>query len=67
MQKKFDKFYFKNFSFDYDKLQAKFYYSFDDIENFEEIIDFKNDNINLNKDISAEIFTNYLFNIHLAL
>ena len=65
--KKFDKFYFKSFSFDKKKLQAKFYYSFDNIENFEEIIKFKNNNIILNKNLDNKVIQNYLFNLHLAL
>lgn len=53
--------------FDSNKLQVKFYYSFDNIENFEEIIDFKNDDIIFNKNLNIEVINNYLFNIHLAL
>ena len=67
MLKNYDKFYFKSFSFDSNKLQAKFYYSFDNTVDFEEIIDFRNDNINPTKDINSKIINNYLFNIHLAL
>lgn len=66
--KKFSKFYFEKFSFDKKTLKASFFYSFDKLEFFEEIIDFSFWNneiwVNLNYD---ELINNYLFNLHISL
>jgi hypothetical protein len=65
--KKFNKFYFKSFEYDIEKLQAKFHYSFDNEVFFEELIDFKNDSFNIRNDIDVNIINNILFHIHIAL
>ena len=66
--KKFSKFYFKSFEFNKSNMQAKFHYCFDNDIFFEEMIDFKNYNFNINirDDFDTEILNNILFNIHIA-
>lgn len=74
LMEKFNTFYFDSFKFDKKSFKAHFFYSFDfeDKEKhrikFEEVIDFKSDNISLNLDWKEDIILdNILFNIHLAL
>ena len=64
---KFDTFYFEKFEFDKEKLQASFFYSFDELEKFEEVIDFKSQDFDLIKNIDDEIINNILFHLHIAL
>jgi len=63
----FNEFIFEKFEFDKTSLKAKFFYSFDNKEFFEEIIDFKNEDFDLRENISENIINNLLFNIHIAL
>jgi len=65
--KKFQKFYFSSFDFDRENLQAKFSYSFDDVENFIETIDFSCATFETRKDLDEEIINNFLFHLHIAL
>lgn len=65
--KQFNTFYFEDFEFDIEKLEARFYYSFDEIEKFEEIISFKNDNLNISKNLSTDLINIFLLNLHLSL
>jgi hypothetical protein len=64
---KFKKFYFEKFEFDKESLKASFFYSFDEKEFFEEIIDFKNSDFKLRQNIDLEIINNLLFHLHIAL
>ncbi|PIE85374.1 hypothetical protein CSA08_02240 [Candidatus Gracilibacteria bacterium] len=71
---KFDNFYFKSFNFDKKNLLGYFNYYFDSNDNsgikeeFEEIVDFKCDFLELNIQSKDDaILDNILFNIHLAL
>ncbi len=63
---KFENFYFENFSFDYDNLEAKLVYSFDWKVFFEEFISFKNDNFFVWKNLDKKIIDNILFSLHIA-
>ena len=65
--KKFDTFYFEKFEFDFTGLKAKFFYSFDEREFFEEEIDFKNSDFILREKIDEKIINNLLFHAHIAL
>jgi len=65
--KEFNTFYFEKFSFDQEKLEAKFFYSFDKQEFFEEIIDFSSDSFDVIENINKDISNNFLFNIHIVL
>ena len=64
---KFNTFYFEKFDFDSTSLKAKFFYSFDKKERFEEIIDFKNEFFQIEKKLNKKIINNILFSIHIAL
>jgi len=64
---KFNKFYFESFKFDKNTFIAKFFYSFDQKEFFEEKIDFSSKNFKLRKNIDYKIVENILFHIHIAL
>ena len=64
---KFQTFYFEKFKFDKKNLQAKFFYSFDETEFFEEIIDFSSDFFELREDIDDDILNNILFHLHIVL
>lgn len=64
--KKFEKFYFEKFDFDKEKLKAKFYYSFDKQEFFEEIIDFSSVFFEI-KNFDEFLLNNLLFSLHIAL
>ncbi len=63
----FQIFYFEKYEFDRTSLKAKFFYSFDNIEFFEEIIDFNNSEFNLWQELDSEIIDNLLFHTHIAL
>lgn len=65
---KFDTFYFEWFSFDKTNLIASFTYSFDEVEFFEEKMDFSsNFEFNLRKNLDDEIINNILFHISIML
>ncbi|MDD3302122.1 MAG: hypothetical protein PHN31_01075 [Candidatus Gracilibacteria bacterium] len=64
---KFEKFYFNSFEFDKKTLLAKFFYRFDDKENFTEEIDFSSDFLHIRDDFQQEIFDNFLFSLSIAL
>ena len=65
--KEFNTFYFERFKFDKNSLKASFFYSFDEKEFFEEIIDFKNLDFKLRENIDLEIINNLLYHLHIAL
>jgi len=65
--KNFNTFYFERFEFDKISLKAKFFYSFDKTEHFEEVIDFSSDFFNIIDSIDYEIINNILFHLHIAL
>lgn len=65
--KKFNTFYFEKFEFDKTSLKARFFYSFDKWEFFEEIIDFNVEDFSLNKEVDYKKIDNLLFNLHIAL
>jgi hypothetical protein len=65
--KTFEKFYFKSFTFDKQKLEAKFTYAFDNEAFFEEVIFFENPDFIARNDINNDIINNMLFHLHLAL
>jgi len=62
----FNTFYFEKFEFDKTSLKAKFFYSFDKKEFFEEIIDFSSDLFEI-KNTDEGILNNLLFHAHIAL
>lgn len=62
----FESFYFEDFEFDYNTLQAKLRYSFDEKKYFEEIISFNDDNFIKRENIDENIINNILFSIHIA-
>ena len=64
---KFNTFYFEKFEFDFTSLKAKFFYSFDEIEFFEEEIDFKDSDFVLRENIDEEIIINLLFHAHISI
>jgi len=64
---KFNTFYFEKFEFDETSLKAKFFYSFDKKEFFEEEIDFSSDLFKTRENLDKKIIDNILFSIHLAL
>lgn len=64
---KFDRFYFNWFEFDKKSLKARFFYSFDDEENFIEEIDLSSDFLTLRTDFDENILNNFLFSLSLAL
>lgn len=64
---KFDRFYFENIEFDDKTLIAKFYYSFDEIQNFVEEIDFSTSLLNPRKNLDKNILDNFLFPLSIAL
>jgi len=63
----FQNFYFKSYDFDREKLIASFHYSFDDIENFTETIDFSSDDFSVKQDISHDFIDELLFHTSIAL
>ncbi|MDD3646197.1 MAG: hypothetical protein PHH06_02185 [Candidatus Gracilibacteria bacterium] len=63
----FTTFYFERYSFDDKTLEAKFCYSFDKDEFFEETISFKSDDFKVRDDLDLEIIDNLLFHLHIAL
>lgn len=65
--REFKSFYFEKFSFDTEKLIARFEYSFDENYFFVEEIDFFNDKFFLKNDLDVDIINNFLFSIHIAL
>ena len=65
--KVFKEFIFEKFDFDKIKLKARFFYSFDNLEFFEEIIDFNNSEFDLIENIDEKIINNILFHLHIAL
>lgn len=64
---KFTTFYFEKYSFDEKTLEARFFYSFDKQESFEEIISFKSDDFSVREDVDLEVINNLLFHLHIAL
>ena len=64
---KFKTFYFESFSFDKEKLEAKFSYSFDREEFFDEIIYFESDKFKFRDDLDFKKINNLFFHLHLAL
>jgi hypothetical protein len=65
--KKLNTFYFERFEFDKTSLRARFFYSFDKIEYFEEIINFSSDFFNIRNNIDNKSINNILFHLHIAL
>jgi hypothetical protein len=67
--KEFKIFTFEKFSFDQEKLEARFFYNFDNwTESFEEIIDFKTAHpLTPSLWRRGEVLNNFLFNLHIAL
>ena len=65
--KKFEKFYFEKFCFDTKSFTAKFYYSFDNSEEFIEEIDFSSELFELRESFDEKVLSNILFHIHIAL
>ncbi len=65
--KPFRRFYFDRYEFDFDTLEAKFFYNFDNKEFFEEVVSFKSNVFKLNKNIDKGVINNILFHIHMAL
>ncbi len=63
---KFNKFYFKSFEFDIEKLEAKFHYCFDNETFFEEKINFPL-NFKTRENLDINIINNMLFHVHIAL
>ena len=64
---KFKTFYFESFSFNREKLEAQFTYSFDGEEFFDEIIYFESDKFKLRSDFDDNVINNLLFHLHIAL
>ena len=64
---KFKTFYFESFSFDKEKLEAQFTYSFDREEFFDEIIYFESDKFKFRDDLDFKKINNLFFHLHLAL
>jgi len=64
---KFNTFYFESFEFDETSLKAKFFYSFDKKEFFEEEIDFSSELFKTRENLDKKIIDNILFSIHLSL
>lgn len=65
--KAYNNFYFENFFFEKEKMQATFVYSFDEVVFFEEKIFFSQDDFSLRQDIDMTIVENMLFHLHIAL
>ncbi len=63
----FQKFYFKSYDFDSETLIANFHYSFDDVEDFTETIDFSSEDFLVREDIDDDIMDDMLFHTSIAL
>lgn len=64
---KFRKFYFQEFKFDNEKLEATFFYNFDKKVFFEEKVYFFNNDFKKRENLDENIINNFLFNTHIAL